>query len=433
MDSKKKWAYLAVGTVMLLFIGLIYGWSIFSKHLGAIFTDWDKTQLQLPFTLSMVFFCLGGFTSGILTKKIQNRYVALISAVFLFCGFFLLSHMLDTGNPSGSIVMLDIFYGVLNGFGVGLAYNAILSAVTPWFPGRTGIASGILLMGFGVGALALGGLVTSLVESIGMFRTFSVLGSMVAGVLAIGSIFLRKPDAPLRPAAGVSEKQRTAGENAENNADNKAANNAAGVSGIAGGQKDFTLGEATRTPVFWLFFVWNILIASGGLLVIGSAAQIAESFGAAAVLGLIVSVFNGVGRPVNGTFYDTLGRKKAMVFNTFVMLGGGLALLGGVMTGSAVFVFIGLPLIGISYGGSPALLSAATAGFFGQKNYAVNFAAATFCLAPAAAIGPIIASKLQESAGGAYHTTFAMIIILALLAFAINAALSAAAKRTGLE
>jgi OFA family oxalate/formate antiporter-like MFS transporter len=108
-------------------------------------------------------------------------------------------------------------------------------------------------------------------------------------------------------------------------------------------------------------------------------------------------------------------------------------LLFGALTGSAVFIFIGLPLIGISYGGSPALLSASTAGFFGQKYSSVNFAAGTFCLAPAAIIGPIIAAKLQESSGGSYNTTFVMLSILAVVAVILNVALTASAKRTKME
>jgi OFA family oxalate/formate antiporter-like MFS transporter len=89
--------------------------------------------------------------------------------------------------------------------------------------------------------------------------------------------------------------------------------------------------------------------------------------------------------------------------------------------------------VGISYGGSPALLSASTAGFFGRKYFAVNFATGTFCLAPAAIIGPIIAAKLQESAGGAYNTTFIMLLVLAVVAFLLNLALTAAARRAQME
>lgn len=425
MNNGKKYGILAVGTLMLLFIGLIYGWSIFGKFLGAEFPGWSKTQLSLPFTLSIVFFCIGGFVAGNLTKKIANRWVVLMAAVCLFVGFFLLSSVLDPADPNGSVVALDILYGVLNGFGVGFAYNAILSAVTPWFPGKTGLASGILLMGFGVGALVLGSVVSSLVAQMGIFRTFFVLGAMVAAVLAAGSFFVRKP------AAGEVAAAYDADASGGGIASSPSAPRNDTDAGAA--RREYALGETVRTPTFWLFFLWNVLISAGGLLVIGSAAQIAETFGAAAVLGLIVSVFNGVGRPVMGSFYDALGRGRAMVINNVVMLAGGAALLLGAATGSALFVFIGLPLIGISYGGSPSLLSAGIAGFFGQKFYAVNFAAGMFCLAPAAVIGPTIASKLQESSGGAYGTTFTMLIVLAVVAFVVNLLLTVVARKSRME
>jgi OFA family oxalate/formate antiporter-like MFS transporter len=409
---------------MLLFIGLIYGWSIFRGPLNTVFTDWNKTQLSLPFTLSIIFFCVGGFVGGKITQKFRTRIPVLISAVFVFAGFFLLSVALNKDDPSGSLIALDVLYGVLVGFGVGISYNSILSSVTPWFPGQTGLASGILLLGFGVGALVFAGFVTTLVAQVGIFNTFAVLGIVVAAVLVAGSFIIKKPEAQAAPAAPAA---------ASAPASAAASASTAQAAEEAPAKKDYPLGETVRTAAFWLLFVWNIAICAGGLLVIGSAAQIAEAFGAIGTLGLIVSVFNGLGRPINGAFYDKVGRMKAMTFCTCVMILAGVMLLLATLTGNAVFVFIGLPLVGISYGGSPALLSASTAGFFGRKYFAVNFATGTFCLAPAAIIGPIIAAKLQESSGGAYNTTFIMLLVLAVVALLLNAALTAAARRAKME
>ncbi|MDR0518869.1 MAG: MFS transporter [Clostridiales Family XIII bacterium] len=413
MNTGKKWGYLVVGAVMLLFIGLIYGWSIFRGPLNEIFTDWDKTQLTMPFTLSIIFFCVGGFAGGQMARRFNTRVIVLFSAVFVFAGFFLLSVVLDEQNPSGSLVALDVLYGVLVGFGVGCSYNGILSAVVPWFPGRTGLASGILMLGFGVGALVFASVVQVLTASMGLFSTFAVLGIAVAAALVIGSFILKKPDAPPPPKPDASAENSGAAQQSE--------------------KKDYSLGEMLRTSVFWIFFLWNVAVCAGGLLVIGSAAQIADTFGAIATLGLIVTVFNGFGRPINGILFDKLGRMKTLYIDNVFMLAGGLSLLAGAITNSAAFIFVGLPLIGISYGGSPALMSATIAKFFGPKHYSVNFAAGTFNIAPAAIIGPIIAARLQESSGGSYNTTFIMLIVLAIVAIVLNTALTAAAKRANIE
>ncbi|MDR0596744.1 MAG: MFS transporter, partial [Clostridiales Family XIII bacterium] len=268
MNTGKKWGYLATGAVMLLFIGLIYGWSIFRGPLGEIFTDWDKTQLTMPFTLSIIFFCVGGFVGGKLTQRFKTRVVVIISAAFVFAGFFLLSVVLNAQDSPGSLIAIDVLYGVLVGFGVGISYNAILSNVVPWFPGKTGLASGILLLGFGVGALVFAGVVQMLIASmgggsVGLFKTFAVLGIAVAAVLVIGSFIIKKPDAaPAKTGGNNSGGADSAAKKAD--------------AAQAQEQRDYRLGETLRTPAFWIFFLWNVAVCAGGLLVIGSAAQIAE-------------------------------------------------------------------------------------------------------------------------------------------------------------
>ena len=80
-----------MGTLTLLFLGLIYAWSIFRTPIGELFPDWSISQLSLTFTISMIFFCLGGFAGGLMSKKFSVRVRFLISAVMLFIGFFAVS------------------------------------------------------------------------------------------------------------------------------------------------------------------------------------------------------------------------------------------------------------------------------------------------------------------------------------------------------
>ena len=401
MEGKKKWGLLVCGTVMLLFLGLIYAWSIFRAPFNEIYTAWTPTQLSMTFTISIICFCLGGFISGKIISVLKPKIVILISAALLFVGFFVVSGM-NPRDESGSLAALYVFYGVFGGCGVGITYNAVLSSVTKWFPGKTGLASGILLFGFGLGGMILGTVVNGLIADAGIFTTFFYLAVIIAIVLVIGAFVIKMP-----PAAKGSSDGREV--------------------------KNYTLGEMLKTPSFWVFFIWELIICSAGLLVINSAANIAVAFGAAATLGLIVSVFNGGGRIVIGTLFDKKGRKISMTANTVIMVLAGIFLFTGALTGNMIFIFIGLPLVGISYGGTPSLTSAITNKFYGPKHYPVNLSIVNFALIPAALIGPLISSMLQESSGGAYNTTFIMLIVLAAVALLFNGLTTAFAKKENLD
>ncbi|HIY82768.1 MAG TPA: MFS transporter, partial [Candidatus Rubneribacter avistercoris] len=57
--------YGVVAFVLQLFLGLIYGWSLFIAPLEADF-GWARSDTSLIFTISMVFFCVGNLAAGTL-------------------------------------------------------------------------------------------------------------------------------------------------------------------------------------------------------------------------------------------------------------------------------------------------------------------------------------------------------------------------------
>lgn len=316
--------------------------------------------------------------------KLKPGIIVIIAAVMLAIGFFGVSR-LDPAEPGKSLTMLYILYGVLCGGGVGIGYVNIIGAVNKWFPDRPGLASGILMMGFGFGGLILGSLVNAIIAAEGLFKAFAILAILVPVVLIIGSFFLKVPQTVSGKAKAIEK------------------------------ENDMTAGQMLRTPIFWLVFVWGILVCSAGLLVINSAATIAVAFGAPAVLGLLVSVFNGGGRVVFGATFDKWGRNPAITLPAVFVLLGGIILIIGAVTNSATLILIGMLLIGMCYGSVPAVTSAFIHQTFGAKNYAVNFSICNFLLVPAAIIGPMISSKLIESSGGAYNSTFIMVAIIAVI------------------
>ena len=125
---KTRWYRLIVGAVCMLFAGIIYAWSVLKAPLAAEF-GWDPSQLALNFTLTMTFWCIGGFISSQLTRRTSPRVTVLAAAVLVLIGFVLCSRMSD------SIGMLYLSYSFLAGTGIGMAYN--VSSLRPMYGSPT--------------------------------------------------------------------------------------------------------------------------------------------------------------------------------------------------------------------------------------------------------------------------------------------------------
>jgi OFA family oxalate/formate antiporter-like MFS transporter len=274
------------------------------------------------------------------------------------------------------------------------------------------MASGVLLMGFGMGGMLLGSAVNVLDGRFGLLKTFLILAILMATVLAVGSLFIVLPKQAVADALREGTRAKTH---------------------FMPVQREYTPLQMVASPHFALFFLWVIIMVSGGLMVMNSAAVIAVTFGAPAVLGLIVSVFNGVGRVLFGTLFDRLGRGGAMRFDALTMIAAGLALFMGSATDSLLLIFVGLPLAGIGYGGIPALSSVCVNRFYGAKNYAMNFSIMNFSVIPSAFIGPLLSGMLLERSGGSYNGTFVAIFAFGVIGIALNAVIGSAVKRFDLE
>lgn len=396
MKSGKRWIILAVATISLLFLGLIYAWSIFRTPLGEVYPTWTVSQLSLTFTISMSMFCIGGFIGGISGKVFSLRMKFYISAVILFVAFFGAS-LMNPNNPSSSLIMLYAFYGICGGGGVGFAYNAIISQVNKWFPDKVGMASGTMLMGFGLGALILGGLASSMMASIGIPMTFKIFAVAIAVAMILSAIFIKAPTAEeaaaFMPAPSAKVETEVKAE----------------------AVRDYTPGEMAKSSLFWLFMCWVVALSSAGLLVINSAANISIAYGGAAILGMIVSLANGFGRIINGSIFDKKGSSIALLCCTFFMIIAGVLLILGDKTGAYPLILVGLIFVGISFGGCPSLTSAYFSKVFGPKYFPTNFSLGNFNLLVAATLGPTLSSKLLVAAEGSYGTNFYAIVAMAVV------------------
>ncbi len=389
----RRWLYLALGMVSLLFAGIIYGWSI----LKAPFTQmWDAPALALNFTLTMTFFCLGGFVGAKLSKKF-GILVTVVLAGCLSCTGFVLTGFVD----GSSIVMLYISYGLLAGLGIGIAYNAVISTVNAWFPDKKGLCSGCLMMGFGASSLVIGNLFSTIMEAIGWQTAYLLLGGALGGVLILTGLVLKKPDADT-----VLPTPKT-----------KKASSSESFEG-----QDYATGQMLRRASFWMAFVSIGLLAAVGSSVISFARDLALSVGAQAALATtlvgVLSVCNGLGRIFTGALFDATGRRFTMLAANILTICAAGVTLAAVSLGSLPLCIAGLCLVGMSYGACPTVSSAFVAAFYGSRHFPTNFSVMNFNLIGSSLMATACSSIL--TATGSYMAPFAMLLGLSLIALVLN-------------
>lgn len=394
--SCPRWLRGLVGIILMLFLGAMYAWSYFKVALGEAYPMWSQTQLTLNFTIMMSCFCLGGLLAGSVLRNTKKAVQLFISAILVAAGFFGASLLPQSG--SAALIQLYLCYGLLNGMGTGIAYNAVLAGFQPWFPDCPGLISGALLMGMGFGSLILGNVAAKLVPAVGLNATFRIFSIAMLVVLLLGIPFLRLPgERDTLPAAKV-KKEGTDASGAE-----------------------LTTGEMIRRPSFLLYFVWNVCMSAGGMLVINSASSITLYYGLAAVIGLVVSVFNGLGRLFIGWCMDSMGWKKTMYLSNIILLLSGVLLCVGDKSFSGIVVLVGMLLMGVCYGGGITISAALIRALYGGRHYASNFSVTMLCLIPASILGPMLSAALQDASGGGYWSTFVMVILLGIVTLVMNA------------
>ena len=239
---KKQYLILAMGTVLLLFLVLIYSYSVVMAPLKAQF-GWSVSGMTLISALSMIAFTGGNVLAVKILRNHDVQFVLLVAIAFLFAGFVGPSF----ASGSSSLMLIYLTYGIVASVGIGLVYNVIVPAITSWFPDKTGRAQGVCLMGCGFGGFLLGPVITNVYAQLGSWQeVFVGVGIIFSMLVPIGAFAIRVPsasEAEQLPAVVAS---------------------AGGSSNVPDIQtREATSAEARRDPVFWMLYLFLFLL--GGL------------------------------------------------------------------------------------------------------------------------------------------------------------------------
>ena len=138
---------------------------------------------------------------------------------------------------------------------IGIAYNCIISTINGWFPDKKGLATGVLMMGFGASTLVLGSAADVMIlnPALGWRGAFRIIGVSLGVVLALAAFLLRK----------APETERLRPDNSSRDT------------------RDFTTAEMLKTAAFWKALVMIVFLAAGGNAVFSVAKELAVSVGLA--------------------------------------------------------------------------------------------------------------------------------------------------------
>lgn len=422
---KKRWLVGIAGMLVMMTLGTIYSWSLFTQPLIASF-GWSNTETTWTFALSIFFLGLGALAGGRWQDRVGPRRVALAGVVMWGIGNILAG----IGTSYLGAWWMYATYGVIGGFGVGMGYIAPVAVVTKWFPDRRGLGSGMVVMGFGLGTVVY----NLIVKSVSSFSAAAAAAADYASARAQVTAGYLDFDAarhalPLPQMQAVMDVFVMSGiaflllgcacayflDNPPRALAAPAATPAATLDGHS-----YSTREMLHTPQFYVLWLILFLNVTAGILVISNAVPIMQEMTGsapklvAAVYGGI-ALFNALGRFFWGTVSDRIGRSGAyaLIFGiqacVFFMMDGLHALLP-VALAYAVVLFC--------YGGGFGIMPSFNADYFGTRHMGANYGALLTAWSAAGIVGPLFAANVKDITGsfsGALPVIAAMLLMATAL------------------
>ncbi len=361
----RGWIVTVSATIALLMLGALYAWSVVKAAVPADW-GWSEADKIWPYSICLIFFSVFTLIGGRIQDKRGPRVTMTTGGILAGLGLILCGL---TSNP----LVWYLGFGVVLGIGIGLVYSSGTPPSVKWFPAsRTGLISGIVVAGFGGGAVWVAPTLRALIGAYGVGTTMIVFGIAVTVVISVFSQFVKAPPPgyvpPESPAkAGAKVKPRKV-------------------------VVDYAPAEMVRTWQFPVMLACFTFGGGAGLVVIGNMASIVTSFGLEAYSAIAVSVLalgNGLGRVIYGKLSDNFGRKAILTFALALQAVLILALsmistattetVDGVLkyTGPATvplaLILVLVWFIGANYGANLAVIPAMTKDFFGLKNFGTNY------------------------------------------------------------
>jgi OFA family oxalate/formate antiporter-like MFS transporter len=380
-----------MGTLLQLCLGTVYAWSYFQSMLVKSYR-WSYTDTAWAFSILIFTLGISAAWAGVNLPKYGPRKLATIGGL-LFSFSYLLGGL---ALHLKSIPLFYVGYSVIGGIGIGLGYVTPVSTVARWFPDKKGLVTGVVVMGFGIGAFAMSKVLAPMLLSStkgDLVPVFFSLGVFFAIVLCPVTWFLRNPPDGYVPG-GVRAITAAAGA-------------ATAVASVAQRPDPPTKAylRSNQFTVMWIVFFFNI--AAGISVISFQSSLLQEIWGLAdptadpatlanygASLIAISSLFNGVGRLMWGMISDRIGRVESFR----LLLASQMIVFGILMTERNPWIFSALVCyVLLCFGGGFGTMPSFVADVFGAKRMSVMYGAMLTAWAAAGVAGPLMVASLKDN------------------------------------
>jgi oxalate/formate antiporter len=394
-----RWGQVAFGVACMVAASNIqYSWTQFVPEIQKAH-GWERAAIQTAFSIFVVVQTWCTPFVGHLIDRYGPRLLVLFGGVLTGLAWVINSYA--TSLPG--------FYvgSVVGGLGVGAVYATCINNAIKWFPDRRGLAVGLTAAGYGSGTILTVIPIANMIASSGYQATFFTFGILQGIVILVFASLLKAP----RPGA-ITYKASAS---------------------VAQSRRDYTLGEALRTPVFWVMLAMFTGTVTGGLMAVAQLSVIAEDLGvrnvemnfgfftmAALPFALMMNtIVNGLSRPIFGALSDHIGREQVM-FIAFALEALGILALG--WYGSDPWAFVILSgIVFFAWGEVYSLFSATAGDTFGTKNIGTIYGL-LYCAKGIAALLVPFGNLLMEATGtwtSVLYTMAALDLSAALTAIVI--------------
>lgn len=385
MSSARRnpWFIASMGAVLQMCLGTVYAWSFFQKPLVVAY-GWSNTSAAWVFSIAICCLGLAAAWGGPRLDRFGPRRMAMTGGALFGLGYIIGGFALSIQ----SLPLLYAGYGVIGGCGLGLGYVTPVATVAKWFDRSKGLATGMVIMGFGFGALLMSKLLAPALLSLtggDLVKVFLLLGAFfIVAAPAAGFFIVNPPDYKAAPQSAVSA------------------------------------GPALRSRAFltlWFVFFCNI---AAGISIISFQSPLLQdllraqdpalSAAALAAYGgtliAVSSIFNGLGRFFWGGVSDRIGRA-----NTFrIMLATQIAVFAALIVAKSPVVFcLLICYVLLCYGGGFGTMPSFVGTVFGGRLMPAVYGAVLTAWSAAGIVGPqIIAAIKDRSPGSAAAWSFAL-------------------------